>query len=1112
MSAPRRLRALSLALVFAAPSAAVAQTSNAAPAPIDRALAGFRFREIGPAVMGGRVADIAADESNPSTFYIGFATGGVWKTTSQGMSWTPVFDHESTGSIGDVTLAPSNPNVVWVGTGEPQNRQSSPWGDGVFRSMDGGRTWQHLGLEETRHIGRIVVHPRNPDIAWVAAVGHLFGPNEERGVYKTMDGGKSWSKVLYIDENTGAIDLAMDPGDPNTLFAAMYQRRRTPWGFSASGGGGGLYRTLDGGATWKRLENGLPKGEIGRIGVDVYRRDGNRVMALVEADRQEQGVYLSLDRGESWEKLAEFDPRPMYFSQVRIDPNDPERIWAGGVSLQVSEDGGRTWNRDDAAPGIHVDHHAIWIDPNDSDHLIIGNDGGVASTFDRGATWRHHNNLAVGQFYAIGVDMRDPYYVCGGLQDNSSWCGPSESVSTYGIRNADWFDVSGGDGFYNKVDPSDPNIIYTESQGGNVSRYQVDTGESARIRPVRRPTDADTTSNFRWNWSTPIHISHADPATVYLGANVLLRSRDRGMSWEVASPDLTRHVDRDTLRIMGRRVTQQTLSRNDGVSSYGTITVIGESPLDANVIYTGTDDGMLQVTRDGGSTWTDISANVKGIGTPLSPGSERSRAPDLVHGMVVTGIEPSHHVAGRVYLSINGHYLDDFGAYVYASEDFGQTWRPITAGLPAWSVNVIREHPRTPGLLFAGNEIGVFVSTDRGAAWHRMQGLPTVPVDDIVLHPRENDLVLGTHGRSIWILDDVAPLEEITRGRSGAVTDAAAGGPRAGALAGAARASGDVLAQPMHLFGARPATIRSRAGAWPFWGDLYAAPNPPDGVRLRYWLEHDRVPADSVTRTRSAAPGGGGRGGAPGNTTAADTPTVKMAVLDARGNVLRTIDGPATAGLHEIVWDFRTDPPFVPEPGAQTGGRGGFGGAPRGIRVMPGTYTVRLGDGDDAQTTDVQVRLDPRIEVGNADLRARQNALLDITALARPAYEAGLALTTADAQVHAIQDLIGGHDDADHALANEADSLAAHLQDARQTLNRANAGARLSGALEGMTARPTDDQLWQIRQGWERLPVAIETINTLTGRDLVSLIARVYQPAARPPVIAPVEPPRRPAR
>jgi photosystem II stability/assembly factor-like uncharacterized protein len=1088
------------AALLANPSVGVAQQQQ--PAPLARALTGLSFREIGPAIMGGRVSDIAAVDA--TTFYVGFATGGLWRTTNNGMSWTPLFEDETTSSVGEVTLAPSNPNVIWIGTGEPQNRQSSPWGDGVFKSTDAGRTWQHMGLRETRHIARIAIHPTNPDIVYIAAVGHLFGPNEERGVFRTVDGGATWEKVLYRGEHVGAIDLVMDPGDPRTLFAALYQRQRTPWGYAGSGEGEtGLYRTTDGGATWTRLTNGLPSGPIGRIGLDVYRRDGNIVYATVEAD-DEGGLYRSNDRGESWTRVSDRNPRPMYFSHVRIDPNDPEKLIMAGVSLSISEDGGRTWWEGDAAEGIHVDHHAIWIDPDNSDHVLLGSDGGIASSLDGGRTWRHHNNLAVGQFYAIGVDMRDPYFVCGGLQDNSSWCGPSDALSSYGIRNQDWYDVSGGDGFFNKIDPTNPDIVYTESQGGNMSRYDVRTGEAVRIRPEKRTTGDDSTE-YRWNWSTPIHISHHDPATIYVGSNHLMRSRDRGVTWEEASPDLTRGIDRDTLPIMGARPTDATLSRNDGVSSYGTITTIGESPVDGQVVYAGTDDGSLQVTRDGGATWSNITA----------------RVPGLEHGMVVSAVEPSHHVAGRVYISFDGHFSDDYRPYVAVSEDYGQTWQPIVDGLPTWSVNVVREHPRTADLLFAGNEVGVYASFDRGRAWHRLTGgettvdagaphqmgaLPTVPVDDIVIHPRDNDLILGTHGRSIWILDDVSPLEHMVRG--------------------------EVFADAAHLFPVAPATHFARQGGWPFWGDLYDAPSPVDGARIRYHLASDVAAAPAGTVTETGGSGTGLAGGGPAaradgaaNATAPararrDSATVRLVIADATGATVRTLEAPGRAGLHEVVWDLRMEPPYEPEPepepagagggrgGGGGGGRGGFGGVPDGPRVLPGTYTIRLEGAGAPATTTVEVRGEPRVEIARADLESRQRVLMELQTLAVPVYQAGRALARADERVSAVRDLLRGNDAA-AAVRAQADSLEDAIADARRDLGRANRAGRLQGAIEGATAPPTADQLWQIERTWADLPAVITRVNEIVSRRLPALTAQVYHDAVRPdPIPAVTMPPR----
>lgn len=829
---------LALGPALLAPAPAAAQEAD----PLARAVDALPFRELGPSVMGGRVSELDVHPSRPQEWYIGFATGGLWRTTNHGATWEPLFDDQENASIGDVALAPSNSNVIWVGTGEPQNRQSSPYGAGVFRSVDGGRTWTDLGLEDTHHIGKIVVHPTDPDVAWVAAVGRLWGPHEERGVYHTTDGGATWEKVLYIDEDTGAIDLVMHPSDPNTLFAAMYQRRRTAFGFSASGEGSGLYRTLDGGETWTELTNGLPEGDKGRIGLDIYHRDGNLLYALVEGTSpQDGGLFRSTDRGESWERMSGMNPRPMYFSLVRIDPNNPERIYVGGVIMQVSDDGGRTWWEQDGYWSIHVDNHGLWIDPADSDHLVLGNDGGVASSWDGARSWQHHNNLAVGQFYEIGVDMRDPYFVCGGLQDNSSWCGPSQSLTTYGVSNRDWTDVSGGDGFYNQIDPQDWRIVYTESQGGNISRVNVETGESLAIRARNQDAEREVegAEENEFNWNAPIAVSQHVPGRVYHGAQRLLRSDDRGHRWEAASPDLTRQIDRDTLQIFGRPLSEPHLSRNDGQSNYGTITTIDESPRSADILWVGTDDGNVQVTRDGGDTWTNVVGNVPGL-----PGRR-----------YVSRVEASAHADGRAYVTFDGHWDDDLEPYVFATEDFGASWRRIAGGLPDHSINVVRESPRAENLLFVGNEVGVFASVDRGARWFRMTGdgdFPTVPVDDLVIHPRDNDLVVGTHGRSIWIVEDIDPLE---------------------------RLSAATVAEGATLFPVGRATFWSRTGGWPFWGETWFAENPPIGARIRVHLASE-----------------------------ADSGSVQLLIANAAGDTVRHLDGPTAAGLHEVIWDLTADP------------------------------------------------------------------------------------------------------------------------------------------------------------------------------------------------------------
>ena len=1063
-------RVLTLAAIVAplAPAHVQAQTT------LGTAISHLQYREIGPAIMGGRIADLAVVESKPQVFYLGTGTGGVWKTENHGTSWTPLFDDQPASSIGDVTLHQTNPNLVWVGTGEPQNRQSSGWGNGVYKSTDAGNTWRHMGLDETKHIGRILIHPRNPDVVYVAAVGDLWAPNEERGVYRTQDGGQTWERVLYVDQNTGAIDLAMDPGDPNTIFAAMYQRRRTGWGFSGGGPGSGLYRTYDGGDSWTELTDGLPEGDKGRIGVDVFRQDGNVVYALVEADARAPGqgfggggegaraggTFRSLDRGATWEKMSDANPRPMYYSQIRVDPTNVDRIYVLGGALTVSDDGGRTF-RSDGAEQIHVDHHALWIDPNDPNHLIIGSDGGVSASWDGAAHWRMFDNIPLGQFYAIGYDMRDPYYVCGGLQDNDPWCGPSNTRSFHGIRNQDWYETAYGDGFFTIVDPTDSTIVFSESQGGNMNRYDLTTGEKTPMRPITGPREnGDTAKEYRFNWNSPLQLSPHDPATIYLGANYLLRSRDRGMSWEeVGGVDLTKRIDRDTLEIMGVSGTKPQMSIHDGTSTYGNLTALAESPLVPGLIYVGTDDGNLQVSRDDGATWQNIVSGIPGL-------------PERTY---VSRVEPSAHVEGRVYATFDGHRNGDYAPHAYVSQDYGQSWSPITSGLPdGWSVNVITEHHRTPDLLFLGNEIGVYVSVDRGGRWTRLKNnLPVVPVDDILVHPRDNDLIVGTHGRSLWIMADVTPLEHL---------------------------STDMLSEAGRLFPSQPSTMWAQRGGWPFYGATYSAPNPPRGARLRYYLRDEVADRDVTTGQR--------------NRTEDD---FSLTIADAQGRHVRTLQAPRAAGINEIIWDWRYDRPYDPANGGRGtgrsgggGGRGRGGGVPQGPIVVPGTYTVSMGVGDEEYSSTVEIIAEPRRPMTRVDRTARQDALMSLHILAVPIYEATEAAEGLAKQLDAAKELVEGAASAPEGLSEGLTAVRAELESVQTDLGTARQNAGVAGAIQGSSTPPTEDQLWQVDKAWEVMPDAVDRLNVLLLTRVPTLNTMLYAEGVRPGVGEAIDMPRRP--
>jgi photosystem II stability/assembly factor-like uncharacterized protein len=1057
MTTPTVLRSLASAVLLAGtalPSllfSTHAGHSAQGQGPSEALLRGLPWRAIGPAIMGGRIDDFAVVERRPATFYVATAGGGLFKTTNKGTTWQAVFDDQATSSIGDVTLAPSNPDVVWVGTGEGNNRQSSSWGNGVYRSTDGGKTWRHLGLEATMHIPRIVVDPRNPDVAYVAALGRLWGPNKERGLYKTTDGGKTWTQSLYVDENTGCTDVAMDPGDPETLYAATYQRRRMPFGFNGGGPGSGLYKTTDGGATWTKLSGGLPGGDTGRIGLSIYRKNPQTVYALVE--NASGGVYRSDDRGESWRKMGTYNPRPMYFSQIAVDPNNDQRVWVLGVELAVSEDGGRTFRQNRAAR-MHADLHAFWIDPNDSDHILAGCDGGVQWSYDRGETWDFVNNLPLAQFYEVAYDFRRPYWVYGGLQDNGSWGAPSSTTTVRGPTNDEWIQVGGGDGFYAQVDPTDPNILYTESQNGAVGRTNLATGERKSIRP--RPPFGEPA--YRFDWNTPILISPHDSKKLFLGANRLFISTDRGDSWR-RTEDLSTGIKRDKLLIGVAKPGPGVLSPDDGQSTFGQILTVSESPLRPGLIYVGTDDGNLQVSRDDGRTWKNLAG----------------RAPGVPKGTYVSRVVASAHSEGRVYATFDGHRSDDFRPHLFVSEDYGETWRPIAAGIPEGStLSVVREHPRNPELLFAGAERGIYASFDRGLHWLRFVApLPMVPVDDIQVHPRENDLILATHGRGVWILDDITPLEK---------------------LAGPSAPSSPVLFPPRTAIDWRLLNHKANTG-----NRFYSAPNAPAGGLVQYYLP-------------AALPSG---------------ETVQLAVLEKDGKTLvRELRGlPTSAGWHRVTWDLRhtsgaagllvggagggrfggrgggagagaavgagTPPPATGPTGARTGGGtgaqgtrvggtvttqaggapggaggggggGGFGGG-RGPRVLPGEYLVRLTVGKQEQSQEIVVQDDPRIRISDGDRRAlhstamRVNSLTQATGDARRRLqEIRTALTTLQGSARVKE---GGKplQDAVSVLLTKVDGLQSRLL-ATRTGGGGAGGAGTGGAAAGAPGAASSEE------------------------------------------------------
>ena len=635
-----------------------------ADSPGAGALDRLAFRQIGPGAPSGRIDDLAVLESDPSTFYVATATGGVHKTVNNGTTFTPVFDHEGSSSVGDMAIAPTDANLVWVGTGENNNRQSSSWGDGIYKSTDGGRSWKNMGLHASKQIARVIVDPVDFNVVHVAALGDLWATGGERGVYKTSDGGLNWKRTLHVDDETGATELVMDPANNKVLYAATYQRRRAQWGMNGGGAGSGIWKSMDAGETWTKIENGIPAGPKGRIGMDIYRANPNVLYARVEHPT-ESGVYRTDDAGATWRKLSTVNPRPMYFSQIRVDPQTDSRIYVLGVQLHVSEDGGRTF-RDDGASRIHVDHHAMWINPANPRHIILGNDGGVAVSYDRSATWIFLPNLVLAQAYHVAYDMQSPYHVCAGLQDNNTWCGPSAVRTNSGIANDDWYVIQGGDGFQPLMDPTDPRTVYAESQDGRMSRVDRTTNERTVVRPEPLEAREGEPSQFRYNWDTAMQLSPHDPSTIYVGAHMLMKSTDKGRSYAPVSGDLSTNTNRETLSIMSVSDKEIRVARNDGVTTWGTIVTLEESARRAGVIWTGTDDGVVSVTRDAGKTWSNLTANFSGV-------------PKWTY---VADVVPSQHADGTAYIAFDGHRGGDYGTYAFMTTDFGATTRSIAGNLP----------------------------------------------------------------------------------------------------------------------------------------------------------------------------------------------------------------------------------------------------------------------------------------------------------------------------------------------------------------------------------------------------------------------------------------------
>lgn len=706
-------------------------------------LSGFKFRSIGPALTSGRISEVAVDPNNHSRYFVASSAGGVWRTTNAGNTFTPVFDGQGTSSIGTVVIDPNNPSTIWVGSGENNNQRSVSYGDGIYKSLDGGTTWKNMGLENSEHIGRIIVHPENSDIIFVAAIGPLWSSGGDRGLYKSEDGGTSWNKVLDIDEHTGVNDVVMDPRNPDILYASAFQRRRHVFTYLGGGPGSTIYKSLDGGATWQKANKGLPSVDIGRIGMAISPVDPEIIYAMVEAAGSEGGFYRSTNRGASWEKRSGYASSGNYYVELVPDPFDADRIYSMDTWMQVSDDGGKSWSNV-GEDYKHIDNHSLWVDPCNGNHLIAGCDGGVYESWDLAKTWDFKANLPVTQFYKVALDNAEPFYnVFGGTQDNFSLGGPSRTISGNGISNEQWFITHGGDGFETQVDQTNPNIVYAQSQYGFLVRYDKQSGEELGIKPQERLDEP----SYRWNWDAPLVISEHAPGRLYFAANKVFVSEDRGNNWTVISEDLTRQINRNELKVMGRVWSMDAVAKNGSTTQYGNIVALAESPINQNLLYAGTDDGLIQITEDRGQTWRKVD-HIAG-------------APDTSY---VNMIIASAHDENVVYACFNHHKYGDFKPYVFVSRDKGKTWSGIVNGLPdKGSVYAIAEDHVDGDLLFVGTEFSCYVTNNGGKSWRKFaNGLPTVPVRDIAIQKRENDLVLATFGRGFYVMDDYSPLRHIS--------------------------------------------------------------------------------------------------------------------------------------------------------------------------------------------------------------------------------------------------------------------------------------------------------------------------------------------------------------
>ena len=1034
---------------------------------------GLKFRSIGPGVESGRVMSIAVNPKKTSEFYVGVASGGVWKTVNDGTTWTPLFDGEGSYSIGWVTLDPNDASVVWVGSGESNSQRSVSYGDGIYRSDDGGKSWKNMGLKKSEHIGRVAIDPRDSKVVYVAAEGPLWGAGGDRGLYKTIDGGKTWKAVLTISENTGVNDVAMDPSNPDILYASAYQRRRHVFTLIDGGPESAIYKSTDAGATWNKVSSGLPSVDMGRIGLAISPADPNVVYAAVEATDGKGGIFRSTDKGANWERRNEFDQGAMYYGRIVPDPKNVDRIFVMNVQLQESTDGGKTLHHVNEV-NHHGDNHAMWIDPEDTKHWLLGSDGGMYETWDDAKSWQFKANLPTMQFYDLAVDNATPFYnVCGGTQDYFSWCGPTRTRSVSGIVNSDWFVTTGGDGFRSQVDPVDPNTIYSESQYGVLIRYDKPTGQELLLQPQEGKGEPP----LRWNWDSPIIISPHSHARLYFAANKLFRSDDRGDTWKAISGDLTRQIDRNKLPVMGKVWGPDAVAKNASTSFYGNIVALAESPKKEGLIYVGTDDGLIQVTPDGGTTWTKYDK---------FPG-----VPEMTY---ISRLVGSNHDANTVYAAFENHKNEDFKPYLLKSTDMGKSWTSIAGDLPEnGPVLAFAEDPVNENLLFAGTEYGAYFTIDGGSHWVRLKGgLPTIAVRDMLVHPREGDLVIATFGRGFYVLDDITPLRQM---KAASLEQAAAMYPVKDAL---------MYIEKHPLGGPKKG----------FQGDAYfAAENPPYGAVFTAYLK-EKIKTKKEERQDAEKEAAKKNETLPYPThdelraeAEEPKPEIYFIVYDESGAPIRRVDGSTDAGFHRIAWDLRY--PASRVVGHAEDDEEDFPSATdQGPLVLSGKYSVRMFEKVDGSVKELagpqsfKVTTEGASSMTVAD-RAAQEKLLRKTARLYRAVNGALRTSTdVESRLKTMREALRETPAAEQQLGSVVDGIEQRNREILRALRgdleiarhnepiRSSIDERVMSIMEGerfSLAKPTQSNIDSYNIGAAEFTEQLAKLHTLVEVDLAKL-------------------------